>query len=115
MSAHVATVCRSCPAAQAGLADDLRQAFAAAAIDIELRETDCMSGCTRPATLAFRAPGKTAYLFGEISTADLPDILNFARLYLDAPDGDLADARPLGSLRTKVIARIPGCQNDESR
>ncbi len=108
MSAHVATVCRSCPAARAGLADDLREAFARAALDVELRETDCLSGCTRPSALAFRAQGKTAYLFGEITRADVPGIVTFARLYLDSPDGNLADARPLGSLRTKAMARIPG-------
>ncbi len=108
MSGHVATVCRSCPAGQSGLAEDLRRAFAEAQLDIGLRETDCMSGCLRASALAFRAPGKTAYLFGEISDADLPDILTFARLYLDAPDGNFADTRPLGSLRTKAIARIPG-------
>lgn len=108
MSAHVATVCRTCPAGQAGLADDLREAFAKGSVDVELRETDCLSGCTRASALAFRAPGKTAYLFGEITSADVPDILTFARLYLAAPDGNLTDARPLGSLRTKALARIPG-------
>ena len=108
MSAHVATVCRSCPAGQAGLADDLREAFAKGSVDVELRETDCLSGCTRPSALAFRAQGKTAYLFGEITRADVPGIVTFARLYLDSPDGNLADARPLGLLRTKAMARIPG-------
>lgn len=67
-----------------------------------------MSGCTRPSTLAFRAPGKVAYLFGEIGAGDLPDLLTFARLYLASADGALGDARPLGALRTKALARIPG-------
>ncbi len=108
MSAHVATVCRSCPAGRADLADALRAGFAATNLDVDLRETDCMSGCIRASALAFRAPGKTAYLFGEISTADLPEILTFARLYLESPDGNFGDARPLGLLRAKAIARIPG-------
>ncbi|MFO1175945.1 MAG: DUF1636 domain-containing protein [Paracoccaceae bacterium] len=105
---HVATVCRSCPAGQAGLAQRLTAALSAAGLALEVRETDCLSGCTRPSALAFRAPGKTAYLFGDITDADLPDILTFARLYLAAHDGNLADARPLGALRTKALARIPG-------
>ena len=67
-----------------------------------------MSGCTRPSAVAFRAEGKTAYLFGEITAADLPDLLSFLRLYAASPDGALADARPLGELRNKAIARIPG-------
>lgn len=105
---HVATVCRSCGAGRAGLADLLRASFKEAGLPVAVQETDCMSGCTRASTLAFRAPGKTAYLFGEISADDLPDLLTFARLYLAAPDGNLADARPLGALRQKAIARIPG-------
>lgn len=101
-----ATVCASCPAGRAGLADLLRDALGPEGV--EVRETDCMSGCTRPSTLAFRAEGKVAYLFGEISAADLPDILTFVRLYAAAPDGVIADARALGDLRLKAIARIPG-------
>ena len=81
---------------------------APAGLAIEVRQVDCMSGCTRPSALAFRAPGKVAYLFCEITAADLPDIVTFARLYLASPDGNFADARPLGALRTKAIARIPG-------
>ena len=108
MSDHVATVCASCPAGQAGFAARLRAALENLSLAFEVRETDCMSGCARPSTLAFRAPGKSVYLFGDITAADLPDILAFARLYVDSPDGTLADARPLGALRTKAIARIPG-------
>jgi predicted metal-binding protein len=108
MSGAVATVCGLCPAGEAGLAGKLRGALADTGLMIEVRSSGCMSGCTRQSTLAFRAPGKMAYLFGEITLADLPELLTFARLYLASPDGDLADARPLGALRTKVIARIPG-------
>jgi predicted metal-binding protein len=67
-----------------------------------------MSGCTRPSTLAFRAPGKTTYLFGDLRAEDLADLLTFARLYAASPDGTFQDARPLGALRSKAIARIPG-------
>jgi predicted metal-binding protein len=102
----VATVCSSCPAGRDGFAGALCEALAGLAV--EVRQTDCMSGCTRPSALAFRAPGKVAYLFGEISVADLSDIVTFARLYLASPDGRFADARPLGALRSKALARIPG-------
>lgn len=108
MSEHVAIVCASCPAGRAGLAARLRSALAAAGHDIAVRETDCMSGCARASSLAFRAEGKMAYLFGEIAESDLPDILTFAGLWIASPDGGIADARPLGALRTKAIARIPG-------
>lgn len=108
MTATVATVCASCPAGQSGLAKTLRAALALRQLPLEVQEVDCMSGCTRPSSVAFRAPGKTAYLFGEITPDDLPDLLTFARLYLDSADGNLSDARPLGGLRAKAIARIPG-------
>jgi predicted metal-binding protein len=66
-----------------------------------------MSGCTRASTIAFRMDGKTAYLFGDITAQDLPDLLTFARLYAASPNGTFADARPLGALRSKALARIP--------
>lgn len=69
---------------------------------------DCMSGCKRPSTAAFRAPGKTAYLFGDLTEADLPDLTTFARAYDASPDGNFPDARIFGALRLKAIARIPG-------
>lgn len=102
-----ATVCKSCAAGQGGFAAILTAAFAAHSLPVVVQETDCMSGCKRASTLAFRAEGKMAYLFGEITPDDLPDILIFTRLYLAAPDGTLADARPIGGLRFKAIARIP--------
>ncbi|SPH23789.1 hypothetical protein DEA8626_02859 [Defluviimonas aquaemixtae] len=108
MSGVTATVCRSCPAGQAGLACDLRIAVAEAGLACVVRETDCMSGCTHPSTVAFRATGKTTYLFGELTVEDIPELVAFLELYTEAPDGNFADARPLGSLREKAIARIPG-------
>ncbi len=108
MTGHRAIVCRLCPAGEAGLAARLTEAFAAARLPVAVQETDCMSGCARASSLAFRAEGKMAYLFGEISADDLPDILAFARLWTETPDGVIADARPLGGLRAKALARIPG-------
>ena len=102
---HHAILCRTCAAGRA----DLTQAFHAAFADIGVvvTQTDCMSGCTRPATVAFRATGKTAYLFGDLGPEDITDLARFAQLYIDSPDGTFADARVLGNLRLKAIARIP--------
>ncbi len=102
---HVAIVCRACPAGQNGLAADLTQALHH--LSFTVSETDCMSGCARASTVAFRAPGKTAYLFGDLTAQDLPTLVTFAAAYLASPDGNLVDARPLGTLRTKALARIP--------
>lgn len=108
MTAVVATVCRSCPAGRAGLAEALQTAVRAAGLTVDIRDTDCMSGCTRPSTVAVRSPGKTAYLFGDLTAADIPNLVVFLRLFDASADGNLADARPLGTLREKPLARIPG-------
>nr|WP_269751746.1 DUF1636 family protein [Pseudophaeobacter flagellatus] len=101
------TLCRSCKSADLALPGRLTEALIQVGISARVQEVDCMSGCTRPQTLAVRQSGKTAYLFGEITAADLPDILTFLRLFNESSDGTLADARPLGTLRMKAIARIP--------
>jgi predicted metal-binding protein len=101
------TLCTSCPLGRDGFAEALRAAVEPAGLG-RVATTDCMSGCTRPSALAVRAAGKTAYLFGDVTAADLPHILTFLRLYARSSDGNLADARPIGPLRTKAIARIPG-------
>jgi predicted metal-binding protein len=98
------TVCTTCALGQAGFAAALATALPAARI----AKVDCMSGCARPSTVAFRSPGKTAYLFGDLTEADLPLLQQFHDLYTQSPDGNFTDARVLGDLRLKAIARIPG-------
>ena len=100
-------VCGSCPLGQVGFAETLRSATALLPFPAEVVQTDCMSGCARASTVAFRSAAKVAYLFGDLTAADLPDLLAFAALYDATPDGRFADARPLGGLRTKALARIP--------
>ena len=99
---HRLILCQSCPNSMTDFSHQFN------VLPFEVTVTECLSGCTRPATLAFRAPGKTAYLFGDLTEADLPDLLTFARAYRASPDGNFADARPFGTLRHKAMARIPG-------
>ncbi|WP_027243419.1 DUF1636 family protein [Leisingera daeponensis] len=107
MSLPTLTLCRTCRGADPALFGQAAAALEAAGAKVRLQQADCMSGCQRPQTLAVRQAGKTAYLFGEITAADLPDIVTFLRMYQDSDDGNFADARPLGNLRFKAIARIP--------
>jgi predicted metal-binding protein len=113
----IISVCSSCSLGAGGFATPLAAALADAGIAAQVVDIACMSGCARPSAIAFRAPDKTAYLFGDLTAADLPDLITFARLYADSADGDFADARPLGALRGKALARIPGVlsQTDASR
>jgi predicted metal-binding protein len=99
---HTITICATCPLGQGDFAGKL--AFTGYKVQL----TECMSGCTKPSTVAFRAAGKTAYLFGEITAEDLPDLTAFAKAYQSSSDGTFADARIFGALRHKAIARIPG-------
>lgn len=99
MKMHVCTTCTE----DGGFVVQARAALP----DLEVVGVDCMSGCTRPQTVGFRETGKVAYLFGEVTEADFDDLKTFARLYAASSDGTFADARVLGNLRTKAIARIP--------
>lgn len=97
-------VCTSCRNGGEGFAEALRESLHPWA---EVLDIDCMSGCARDQTVAFRAQGKTAYLFGDLTRADLPELATFARLYAASVDGTFDDARVLGNLRSKALARIP--------
>ena len=101
------TLCGSCDLGRSGFDATLSEALVLAGLTANVALVDCMSGCSRPSTIAFRAAGKTAYLFGDITAQDLPDLLTFARLYAASADGTFADARPVGALRSKALARIP--------
>lgn len=100
------TLCATCSLGRGEFATRLQAAVARLGAKVAL--VDCMSGCSRPSTLALRAPGKTAYLFGDLTEDDLPDLLTLFSLYAASNDGNFADARPLGALRLKALARIPG-------
>lgn len=102
------TVCSSCPLGQTTFSDRLRDRLEMDPHPPIVTMRECMSGCARPSTVAVRAPGKTAYLFGGLSEDDVPLIENFLRLYRESDTGDIADARVLEDLRFKAIARIPG-------
>ena len=99
---HPITLCASCPLGRGDFAAQL------AVTGYEVRLTECMSGCTKPSTVACRAAGKTAYLFGEITADDLDDLIIFANAYQAAADGTFSDACLFGALRHKALARIPG-------
>ena len=99
---HTITLCATCPLGQGDFAAQLTVTGYA------VKLTDCMSGCTKPSTVAFRAVGKTAYLFGQITAEDLGDLIAFAKAYQASNDGTFADARIFGALQHKAIARIPG-------
>lgn len=103
---HHLMVCAACHGAEkaAALVERLAQALP----EFSIGGVDCMSGCTRPGALAFRADGKASYLFGDIDPdGEIDDIVAFARAYHSMPDGWITDALRFGTLRHGAIARIP--------
>ncbi len=106
---HRIVVCSSCEGVDAsGFATRLGIALAEQAMAFEVQSHDCMSNCARPLSVAFTAPGKATYLFGDVDPSiDLADTLAFAGLYADSADGWIEDARPAGRLRFCLIGRVP--------
>lgn len=106
---HRIVVCSTCDGTDGkAFAARLRTVLADRGMDFAVQDHDCMSNCSRPLSVAFSAPGKATYLFGDINPEiDLSDTLAFAALYLDSPNGWIEDARPAGRLRHCLIGRVP--------
>lgn len=106
---HRVVVCTTCEGTDGeGFAAALREVLAAEGMAFAVQEHECMSNCARPQSMAFSAPGKATYLFGNIDPArDLADTMAFARLYAASSDGWIEDARPAGRLRHCLIGRVP--------
>lgn len=108
-------ICNTCkrPPDAAPLADDiaaLRTALTTAGLEMqfEVAEVGCFGGCSDPSGIAFQGSGRASYVFSGTELAnDLDDLLAFCGAYLEAKDGWIEDARPLGRLRHCLRARIP--------
>lgn len=73
-----------------------------------LAQADCMAGCDRPLTVAYTAPGKASYLFGDIDPErDAAHLATFARRYRALPDGWCKESERPSGLAGKTLARIP--------
>jgi predicted metal-binding protein len=98
------TVCATCrEGAGRALADLL------ASGGNEVRLVECLNACGAPLALAVTGEGKATYLFAGVDPAAQADeVATFARLYREAPRGEIADARACGNLRFCLRGRIPG-------
>ena len=85
-------------------------ATAAGRTDVRLRGVRCMSQCKRPCIAALTAPGRFAYLFGDLDPEDpehVDALLALAPLHAAAPEGFLRrEARP-EALRARILGRLP--------
>lgn len=115
----VCTTCRPAgaprdqPAAGAELLDavqvaqllDDQGAFA----HVRVRGVQCLSSCSRSCTVAFQAPGKNTYLFGDLVPGDetAEHVLLCAALHANASDGALLRNDRPERLRSGILARLP--------
>jgi len=78
-----------------------------------LQPTACMSACSRPCAIAFAAPGKHGFVFGDLEPdADTAAaVLECAAQYQAKPDGLLAWKERPEKLKSGVISRIPPLPN----
>lgn len=69
----------------------------------------CMSACSRPCAIAFAAPGKHTFVFGDLQpeAETAAAVLACARQYREKADGLLAWKERPEKLKSGVIARIP--------
>jgi predicted metal-binding protein len=74
-----------------------------------VRGVACMSGCDRACTVAFQAPGKHSYLFGDLQPdADTAaQVLACARLHAQSSDGALARNDRPQRLRSGILTKLP--------
>jgi len=106
---YVCTTCRSPDAAS-----DIRpgaQLFAnlqAHDPALNVVAVECLSVCKRPCTIAFAAPGKWTYVYGDLPADVSADaIAAGAALYAQTADGLIPWKQRPDALKKGVVARIP--------
>ena len=76
---------------------------------VRVRGMACLSSCSRSCSVAFQAPGKHTYLFGDLQPDEVTaqHVLACAALHATATDGNmLRNDRP-ERLRSGILARLP--------
>lgn len=76
---------------------------------IRVRGLACLSGCKRACTVAFQAPGKYTYFFGDLVADGVTasQVLACAQLHAYSTDGNLVRKERPERLRSGILARLP--------
>jgi len=76
-----------------------------------IQPVECMSACSRSCAISFASPGKTTYLFGDLSpdltSTEVNGVFDCAGKYYAHPEGSLPWSERPEPLKKVVIARIP--------
>lgn len=94
----------------ADLAKDLKQQLTNQGLDqrFHLQMMQCMSVCSRPATISIVSPGKFTFTIGDLDPETAAqDIITFAKLYAISEDGIPAWGDRPEQIRKGVISRTP--------
>ncbi|MGE4529335.1 MAG: DUF1636 domain-containing protein [Rhodospirillaceae bacterium] len=83
--------------------------------DFAVEPSRCMGACGTACVVAFRAPGKISWVFGNLNPRfSVPSLLEFAEKYRADPQGSVPyDDRP-ADLAAGLVARLHPVQGDES-
>ena len=82
--------------------------------EFTIQPVECMSACNRSCVISFASPGKTTYLFGDISAdltpAEVEGVFDCAGKYYVHPEGSLPWAERVQPLKKGILARIPAVE-----
>ena len=104
---------RDLPAAGAALFDAVQiaqlQDDAGAFAHVRVRGVECLNSCSRACSVAFQAPGKHTYLFGDLVPDDetAEHVLLCAAQHARASDGTLVRNDRPARLRSGILAKLP--------
>ncbi|AFY91691.1 DUF1636 domain-containing protein [Chamaesiphon minutus] len=125
MNRHVLSVCTSCASAhrmkqaihRSGgerLLAQLQTIDRAAPVEgLSIEPNQCLGACDRPCAIAFNAPGKYIYLFGDLPVDDeqlastAAEVMKFASQYHAKSDGTISYLKCPELLKKRVVAKIP--------
>ena len=75
---------------------------------VTIEPVECLSVCKRICTVAFAAPGKWTYVYGDLAADDgVETILEGARLYAGAKHGIIPWKLRPEPLKRGVVSRVP--------
>ncbi|MEM7579901.1 MAG: DUF1636 domain-containing protein [Cyanobacteria bacterium P01_A01_bin.80] len=82
--------------------------------EFTIQPVECMSACNRSCVISFASPGKTTYLFGDVSPdltpAEVEGVFDCAAKYYVHPEGSLPWVERPQPLKKGVLARIPAVE-----
>jgi predicted metal-binding protein len=74
---------------------------------VDIVPVECLSACTRGATIALSSPGRWSYVYGGLKEADAQQILSGAAKYAATADGIVPWRERPEIFRKQSVARIP--------